>query len=223
MLIKKGVISCLKVIVGCCTFLSVTAIAANTVSVTQNGKVATLTLPLKATITTDTVTRNAIEVIPLSSLYELIAWNSTTKAFHPHDFLVRVLKERPTTIRFQIVNDQYTCSYANPDWGPQKKPGETPDWQPVTLPPDIAIVNATTDGYSYTVTWSTGTTPITSRVAEIKQAQTQRSWLDTIDKTKQFIDLTLNIQFPKVSHHKTLMEKGGICRGSVTMLISEPL
>lgn len=219
MLTKKGIIACLGVILGCCGYSTVYAIPGSS-SITGNGKVATLTLPLKASITQDLVTRSPIEVMPLSAQYELIPWDKNAKKFHDHDFLVRVLKDNPTVLQFEIVNDQYTCSYAKPNWGPGPLPGRLP----VLLPDDIAVVNV---GYTYQLkvklpkTGREFTTPVVRGAPSELDKKTD--WLDNVDKTKKFIDVALHIQFPDVSQYSLLMDKGGICRGSVTMLISDKL
>lgn len=178
---------------------------ANSFVISDNGKKATLTLPLKAQITADTVMREEISVMPLSPMYDNAIWDKTARKFRDHNFLVRVIKNSPVPILFEIKNDSYTCSYNNPNL-------ET------NLPDNISIVNS---DYKYQVLWSGGKFDMgPNRLATINDSA---SWLDAHDKRQKFIDLTLRISFPDISKYQTLMDKGGACRGSITMLISNKL
>ncbi|EHI5678525.1 hypothetical protein J9T78_004586 [Salmonella enterica] len=181
------------------------AYAGNIYKISDNGKTATLTLPLKATISADSILRDSISVTPLSSLYEIIQWDAMNKRFKTHYFLVRVSKDSAVPVLFEIINDQYTCSYNNPD-------------RMAPLPADIAVVNA---GYQYSVSWAGKHADMGSgRTATVDDSS---AWLPASNGTDKFIDLTLNITFPDMSLYTRLIQQGGICRGSVTMLLSNKL
>lgn len=180
-------------------------LAAGTSLITDNGRTATLTFPLKATITADSILRDTILVTPLSSLYEIVKWDPVNKRFKTHEFLVRVGKDSAVPILFEVINDQYTCSYNNPD---RMNP----------LPADIAVVNS---DYKYSVSWSGGRVDMgAGRTATVNDSN---AWLPSINGTDRFLDLTLNITFPDMSSYTQLMSHGGVCRGSVTMLLSNKL
>lgn len=178
---------------------------ASTVQISDNGKTATLTMPLKATITADSIIRDGIAVTPLSSLYEIVKWDQNSKRFKAHEFLVRVDKDSVVPVLFEIVNDQYTCSYNNPD-------------RMNNLPIDIAVVNS---DYRYNLSWSGGNIDMgKTRAATVDDKD---AWLSSSSENKKFIDLTLHITFPDMSSYSQLINNGGICRGSVTMLLSNKL
>lgn len=190
-------------------FLKTISVSANTVSITDNGKTATLTLPLKATISVDSIVREHVTVIPLSSLYEHVSWDNSVKKFRDHQFLVRVMKDTPSPLLYEIINDAYTCSFNNPN-----------RLAPVGLPPDIAVVN---EGYSYSVTVPGGKSTDMG-AARSSIIDDKGGWLPAQGNSDYFIDLTLNIKFPDIqSRHPLLIQRGGICRGSVTMLVSQKL
>lgn len=179
--------------------------AAGTSQITDNGRTATLTLPLKATITADNILRDTILVTPLSSLYEIVKWDPVNKRFNTHEFLFRVSKDSAVPVLFEILGDQYTCRINNPG-------GKEPQ------PADIAVINA---GYKYSVSWS-------GKIRDMGSTRSvtvddKSAWLTTVNGTDRFIDLTLNITFPDVSAYPMLMNMGGACRGSVTMLLSNKL
>lgn len=205
----KGVNPVLSLLALCLLFcIHISSVYANTVKVSANGKMATLALPLKATISVDTIVRDTVTVIPLSSVYEQVKWDKSREKFIEHHFLVRVVKDEPSSLLYEIINDAYTCSYNNPD-----------RLRPQGLPPDISVVN---NGYNYS---------ITAEVLGTKAMDSGRSitvdvpaaWLPVQSTSQHFIDLTLNITFPDVSKYTELMNRGGICRGSVTMLVSKKL
>lgn len=173
--------------------------------VTNSGKTATLTLPLKATISLDSIMRDSISVMPLSSLYEIVKWDPAGKIFKPHEFLIRVNKDQAVPVLFEIINDQYTCSYYNPV-------------RIKNLPVDIGVVNS---GYKYSLSWSGKNVDMGSGRSAI--VDDNGAWLSAINGSDKFIDLALNITFPDLSSNAQLMSKGGICRGSVTMLLSNKL
>ncbi|EBH8950665.1 hypothetical protein MVS59_004378 [Salmonella enterica] len=189
-------------------YFRVISVFANTVTITENGKTATLKLPLKAVISADSIVREHVTVIPLSSLYEHVSWDKSSNKFREHQFLVRVMKDAPSSLLFEIINDAYTCSYNNPD-------------RLVTsgLPADISQVNK---GYKYRVTVPGGR-QIDLGGGRSTTISEQEEWLSAQGNNGYFIDLTLNITFPDVAVYPVLMNKGGICRGSVTMLISQKL
>ncbi|WP_336285976.1 hypothetical protein [Citrobacter arsenatis] len=192
-------------IISMTTFCLQKGFAAGTSLITDNGKTATLTLPLKATISADSILRDSISVMPLSSLYEIVKWDGVNNRFKTHEFLVRVNKDSAVPILFEVINDQYTCSYNNPD-------------RMNSLPADIAVVNS---DYKYSVSWSGKNIDMGSgRTATVDDSN---AWLPAISGTSKFIDLTLNITFPEMSSYIRLMTQGGICRGSVTMLLSNKL
>ncbi|EUD07286.1 hypothetical protein [Providencia alcalifaciens] len=179
--------------------------AANSSAITDNGKTARLNLPVKATISIDNIIRNEVNIIPLSGLYEIIDWDKNTKKFKNHNLLFRVEKDTPSNLLFEIINDQYTCSYNNPN-------------RSTSLPKDITVVNS---GYSYKIAWSKGQQELNSQRSTTINDTT--SWLDNYNKTKKFIDLTLNIKFPDISIYPDLINRGGFCRGNITMLVSSIL
>lgn len=202
MKIKKNVILIL-VIVGALIYQQYSY--ANTYQITDNGKTARFTLPLKANITVDSVIRDNISVTQLSSLYEILSWDQANKRFNSHEFLLRVEKDQPVPILFEIINDHYTCSYNNPD-------------RMTILPRDISVVNS---GYSYSVSWDRNNINMgNGRSVTIND---NNSWLPSVNGTNRFIDLTLNIFFPDMSSYAQLMNYGGLCRGSVTILLSSNL
>lgn len=198
--VLTGVLSVLLMSIG-------SARAINEATITENGRVATLKIPLKATITDDMTVRETIDVTPLSSLYENARWNKTTKKFDDHELLLRVIKSEKVPVLVEIINDQYTCSYNNPDWLAAQS-------QPTAL----AGVNT---GYTYSLLWSGNSVsmPSSSRSARIDSSA---SWLQGLDGN-YFLDLKIKIGFPVVSGSAELMSKGGFCRGSVSMLISRTL
>lgn len=200
---KTGVLYALALLL----IQSSSASTANEVAITKNGRVATLKIPLKAIITPDMITREIIDVIPLSSFYENATWNIDKKKFNDHQLLLRVTKNVQVPVLFEIINDQYTCSYNNPDWMAHQS-------QPT------ALIGANT-GYTYTLFGGGNTISLTppDRLAVIDNTV---SWLKGVDGN-YFLDLTLNIGFPIVSGSSTLMSKGGLCRGSISMLISRKI
>lgn len=180
--------------------------AANTVSITENGKKATLTLPLKATITDNDIIREAVKVVPLSSVYEHIKWDKVNQKLVDHHFLLRVIKDQTSPLRYQIINDSYTCAYNNPD---RLHP----------LSPDISVVNA---GYQYSISvQGKGSQALDNNRSIILDEPS--AWLPLQGTSQSFIDLTLNITFPPVGKDSDLMTRGGFCRGSVTMLVGKQL
>ncbi|EDW4550380.1 hypothetical protein VQZ12_004711 [Salmonella enterica] len=182
--------------------------SAGTVQISDNGKTATLTLPLKATISVDTIMRDKVTVIPLSSLYEQVNWDNSARRFIDYQFLVRVMKDTPSLLLYEIINDAYTCSYNNPDRVSASG-----------LPADISVMNS---GYQYSLSWAgRARTSLGSNRSTTVNAPD--SWLPVQGGSGYFIDLNLNITFPDVSIYPRLMSQGGICRGSVTMLISKKL
>lgn len=178
---------------------------ANNQVISDNGKTATLTLPLRATVSVDTIMRDEIMVTPLSGLFEKVSWDKLNRKFLDHHFLLRVSKDSVVPLLFEIINDQYTCSYNNPDWS-------------TALPDTISVVNA---GYTYGVAWSGGRQVMTSTRSAI--IDDPNSWLTDAGNNDKFIDLTLIINFPDVSPYSSLMNKGGVCQGSITMLVSNKL
>ncbi len=205
----KSVNPVLSLLTLCLLFcIHISSAYANTVQVSENGKMATLTLPLKATISADTIIRDTVMVIPLSSVYEQVKWDKSRDKFVDHHFLVRVVKDEPSPLLYEIINDAYTCSYNNPD-----------RLSTEGILPDISVVN---NGYNYS---------ISAEVLGTKAMDSGRSitvdvpaaWLPEQSTSQHFIDLTLNITFPDVSKYTELMNRGGICRGSVTMLVSKKL
>ncbi|EKN3347921.1 hypothetical protein NFB56_09885 [Yersinia ruckeri] len=181
--------------------------AVNEATITENGRVATLVIPLKATITDDMVVRETIDVTPMSSLYENATWNKATNKFSDHQLLLRVTKSERVPVLVEIINDQYTCAYNNPDWMANQS-------QPA------ALVGVNT-GYTYSLLWSGNTVamPAPQRSARVDNSS---SWQQGLDGN-YFLDLTLNMGFPVVSSSVELMSKGGFCQGSVSMLISRTL
>ncbi|EBC6662445.1 hypothetical protein C1B90_21225 [Salmonella enterica] len=178
---------------------------ANTTSITDNGKIATIQMPLTAKIGIEAIMRDNITVIPLSGLYEHIAWDAANRKFVDHDFLIRVQKSSAVQVLVEIINDQYTCSYNNPNWL-------------LNLPQTIAKVN---NGYNYTIKWSGGTQNMgISREAVIDDTS---NWLTNYTTGEKYIDLTLKINFPDLTSHTILLDRGGICQGSVTILLSNKL
>lgn len=178
---------------------------ANTHVISDNGKTATLTLPLKAEISVDSIMRDEITVAPLSGLFEKVTWDKGSNKFRDHQFVLRVIKDTEVPLLFEIINDQYTCSYNNPDWT-------------ANLPDTIAVVNSE---YSYGVAWSGGSQTMTASRSAVIDAP--GAWRPEIGSINKFIDLTLMITFPDVSKHSLLMSKGGVCQGSITMLVSNKL
>ncbi len=178
---------------------------ANTTSITDNGKTATIQIPLTAKIGIDAIIRDNITVTPLSGLYEHIGWDAANRKFTDHNFLVRVQKSSAVPVLFEVINDQYTCSYNNPNWL-------------LNLPQTIAEVNS---GYKYTIRWAGGTQNMgINRTTTIDATS---DWLTNYTTGDKYIDLTLQINFPDITSHSLLMDRGGICQGSVTMLISNKL
>lgn len=184
------------------------SVSANTVTINENGKTATLKLPLKAVISADSIVREHVTVVPLSSLYEHVSWDKSSRKFRDHQFLVRVMKDTPSSLLYEIINDAYTCSYNNPN-----------RLATSGLPADISQVNK---GYKYSVTVPGGR-QIDLGGGRSTTISEQEEWLPSQGNSSYFIDLTLNITFPDVTVYPVLMNKGGICRGSVTMLISQKL
>ncbi|EDI1752821.1 hypothetical protein SIL91_005000 [Salmonella enterica] len=185
--------------------VQISSVYANTVAISENGKVATLTLPLKAAISDNDIIRNAVRVIPLSSVYEHIKWDKAARKLPDHHFLLRVVHDKVSALNYEIINDAYTCSYNNLN-------------RLEALPQGISVVN---DGYSYSITAGTNTQDLGSgRSATINETS---AWLPAQGTADYFIDLMLNITFPDISKHEELMSKGGFCRGSVTMLVSTAL
>ncbi|ECX3818777.1 hypothetical protein F6B50_23975 [Salmonella enterica] len=179
--------------------------AAGSYMITNNGSTATLTLPLKAVIADDLINREEITILPLSSLYEHVSWDTDQNKFKKHHFLLRVSRAEPTPLYFEIINDQYTCSYNNPDWMNKH-------------PDDIVGVN---QDYSYTVSWPGSQKEMNNnRGTEINAND---DWLTSGPGSDKFIDLSLNITFPDVYNIGLMKQRGGMCRGSVTMLISRKL
>lgn len=200
------VLSLLKIFLLFC--IQISFVYANTTQISENGKTATLTLPLKATISADTITRDTVTVIPLSSVYEQVKWDKSRENFIEHHFLVRVVKDEPSPLLYEIINDAYTCSYNNPDRLSQAE-----------LPPDISVVN---DGYNYSITAAVlGTKTLDSNRSIT--VDVPAAWLPVQSTSQYFIDLSLNITFPDVRNYAVLMSRGGICRGNVTMLVSKKL
>lgn len=180
-------------------------LSASTSVITNNGQTITLTLPVRATITADSILRDTILVKPLSSLYDVVTWDSENNRFKNHEFLVRVIKETAVPISFEVINDQYTCSYNNPD---RMSP----------LPTDIAIANS---DYKYSVSWSGGYVDMgKGRAATVNDSH---SWLSSVNGVDRYLDLTLNINFPDMTPYTQLLNRGGLCRGSITMLLSNKL
>ena len=190
-----------------CSLKSNIIYAASEATVTENGRVATLTIPLKASITDDMILRETISVTPLSSLYENAVWNSSQSKFNDHNLLLRVSRSDRVPVLFEIINDQYSCAYNNPNWSATQS-------QPAAL----VGVNS---GYTYSLGWSGNmvSIPAVDRSARIDATPAWQKGLDG----NYFLDLTLKIGFPVVSGSSQLMSKGGICRGSVSMLISRTL
>ena len=193
----------------CMTIFSVISpqevLSVGTSVMTNNGQTITLTLPVKATITADSILRDAILVKPLSSLYDIVTWDSENNRFKNHEFLVRVIKETAVPISFEVINDQYTCGYNNPD---RMSP----------LPIDIAIANS---DYKYSVSWSGGYVNMEKGRAAI--VNDSHSWRSSVNGVDRYLDLTLNINFPDMTPYTQLLNRGGICRGSITMLLSNKL
>lgn len=187
--------------------LSGNVIAANEAKITENGRIATLKIPLKAIITDDMIVREEIDVTPLSSLYENARWNVATKKFSDHQLLLRVTKSEKVPVLFEIINDQYTCSYNNPDWNAAQ-----------SQPDALSEVNS---GYSYSLLSSGKAVPMPAP-ARSARIDNSSSWQQGMDGN-YFLDLTLIIAFPVVSGSVDLMKKGGFCRGSVSMLVSRTL
>ncbi|EMW3788911.1 hypothetical protein AAE115_004708 [Salmonella enterica] len=182
------------------------SVYANTASVSDSGKTATLILPMKATISADTIMRDTVTIIPLSSVYEQVKWDKSSGKFIDHHFLVRVVKDEPSPLLYEIINDAYTCSFNNQN-----------NLNP--LFPDISVVNA---DYNYSVTAEVlGTRAMDS--GRSIMIDVPAAWLPVQNTSQHFIDLTLNITFPDIRKYTALMRRGGFCRGSVTMLVSKKL
>lgn len=175
------------------------ASGSNTSQITENGKKVTFTLPLIATITTDTILRDEVEIIPLSSLTEVATWDKDAGKFNDHQLLLRVVKTNPVPLLVEIINDHYTCSY-------NKSGGTT----------------GVNEGYQYSVEWR-GHKENMDASTRRARIDADSDWLPSFDKTNYFLPLTLNIVFPDFSKDTTLIAEGGMCRGSVTMLVSNAL
>lgn len=185
--------------------IQISSVYASTVNVEEHGKKATLTLPLKATISVNDMIRNAVRVIPLSSVYENVKWDTSERKFLDHHFLLRVIKQEVKPLSYEIINDAYTCGLNNPN-------------RLNTLFPDISVVNG---GYRYSVTAGTNTQDLgVNRSTTIDE---RNAWQPVQGTSDYFIDLTLNITFPDITGYAGLMSRGGFCRGSVTMLVSAQL
>lgn len=185
--------------------VQISSVYASTTVISENGKKATLTLPLKATISENDMIRNAVRVIPLSSVYEHVKWDKADRKFLDHHFLLRVVYDRVSALNYEIINDAYTCSYNNLN-------------RLEALPQGISVVN---DGYHYSITAGMNTQDLApGRSATIDEAN---AWLPAQSTPDYFIDLMLNITFPDISKYTDLMSRGGFCRGSVTMLVSARL
>ncbi|EPC4783753.1 hypothetical protein Q1B84_004778 [Salmonella enterica] len=193
----------LKVLLLFCVQIS--SVYASTADISEYGKRATLTLPLKATISDNDIIRNAVRVIPLSSVYEHVQWDKAGRKFLDHHFLLRVVYDKVSPLNYEIINDAYTCASNNPN---RLNP----------LFPDISVVN---EGYQYSITAGM----ITKNLDNFRSVivDEKGAWLPVQTTSDYFIDLTLNITFPDISKYSGLMSRGGFCRGSVTMLISAQL
>ncbi|HFW3090909.1 TPA: hypothetical protein ACIBE3_004584 [Salmonella enterica subsp. enterica serovar Reading] len=205
MKIISHILSFLKLYFLLCILIS-PVYALNKVDITDNGKKVTLTLPLKATITDNDIIKEVVTVVPLSSVYENIKWDKTTQKLSDHHFLLRVIKDDISKLRYEIINDSYTCAYNNPN-------------RLEDLPGGISVVN---EGYEYSISVQGKGNQILDR-ARTTTIDKNDAWLPLQGTAQKFIDLTLNITFPDISQQTDLMNKGGFCRGSVTMMVSVPL
>lgn len=179
--------------------------ATGTAEISENGKKATLTLPLTALVSVNNIMNDTVTVIPLSSVYENVKWDTTAKKLLDHHFLLRVIRNGVKPLIYEVINDAYTCGLNNPN-------------RLNKLLPDISVVN---DGYKYSVTAGTNNYDLgVNRSATIDEIS---DWQPVQGTSDYFIDLTLNITFPDVSKRTGLMSRGGFCRGSVTMLVSAKL
>ncbi|EEV3841309.1 hypothetical protein CRD82_01780 [Escherichia coli] len=178
--------------------------AINEVAITENGRVATFKMPLRAIISEDMTMRETIDIIPLSSLYENATWDTISKKFKDHELLLRVKKSERIPVLFEIINDQYTCSYNNPAWKGS-----------LSQPTALAGVNT---GYTYTLLWNENSisVPKLTRSALVDGSSLWQKDLEGY----YFLDLKLRIGFPVVSGSTSLMNKGGFCSGSISILIS---
>ncbi|MGY0144670.1 hypothetical protein ACVQ8I_00560 [Edwardsiella tarda] len=181
--------------------------AANTATISDNGKTATLTIPLTATITDDTVLREEISVTPMSSLYGTISWNKQGRKFNDHQLLFRVTKNVQVPIIVEVLHDQYTCSYNNPN-----------SQSDISQQYALSSVNS---GYIYALLLNAKNIPMPhpNRTAIIDD---NASWLQNLDGN-YFLDMRLNITFPTISQSNALMNNGGLCQGSVSLLVSRKL